>query len=428
MRAKIFAFLILLIATTVARAEFPFSLDSESIIVRSWHFPAVNEAPYNSAGTALSVACAAPPYVNMGTAHGQPFLIAPSANTTKVGEHGIFGAVDYSNLCQRALFTSWDDANTPTGWTDTETAGDGSASISAESTIIAAGTKSVKMVLTGTTSVASVDSACITCTASTCNYDMYATAFAKKASGTTVTEIDILEYDTDACGAYLQTQTVQTGDITTGWLEYGGLAASASFHANSSSVLLRLKESGDGGVTMYFDAPQLRAASTAVGAFALCDTDATCATNDVDITDDNPPINVQGTWEFEATIRSPMDGAVGGSPHRRIIYVPGTAGNNNRILFYWSSDLLTCTAYDSAGAAKTSTVAAAGNANTDYVVKMSKSAGGVVQCCFNGTCDATPATGALADGIGSELVFSGSGSTGAELWIDEPVIRRRLTP
>lgn len=428
-RFAIFLVVFLMSAKASGQGLSPGTMDTVSPIVRSWHFPTVNVAPANSAGTELSVASAAPPAISMGIGFGQPFFIIPSANTTLVGEHGIYGAGAISNYAQRASFESF-TVDDPNGWTVTETAGDGSAVITEESTIVAHRSSSVKMVLTGTTSLANVRSACITCTADTCDYDLFGSAWIKKDSGTTVTTIRVQEYDANDCTTFLQNNDsiLASSDVTTSWVKYDGLVAAASFHANTSSVKMLLVEAGDGGVTTYFDAAQLRIASTPTDAYCATDADATAVCNLNDITDDAPPAHMTGTWEFEATIQSPIDGAVGGTPHRRVFYVPGTAGNNNRILLYWSSDTLTCTVHDSAGVAKTSTVAAAGNADTSYVVKMSKSIAGVVQCCWDGTCDATPATGAIVDGVGAELIFGGNGTSGNEVWVQEPVIRRVETP
>ena len=108
------------------------------------------------------------------------------------------------------------------------------------------------------------------------------------------------------------------------------------------------------------------------------------------------------------------------------MHVPATAGDNNKIVIKWESDTLTCSVFDSAGADKASTVAAAGNADTSYTVKCSKSFDGVVTACWDGTCDATPATGALTDGIGSEIIYGSDGTTGGEVWVDKPTISRNV--
>ena len=115
-----------------------------------------------------------------------------------------------------------------------------------------------------------------------------------------------------------------------------------------------------------------------------------------------------------------------GSPFRYVFYVPGTAGNNNRIQMFFTSDVLYCDVYDSAGTQKRSSVAAAYNADTNYPVRMSNAAGGVIQSCFDGVCDATPGTGATTDGIGSELNFCGTNTASSDIWIQDPVISRRL--
>jgi len=381
----------------------------------------------------VTVSSASPPAIPMAypSSGTQPFLVDQPANSGYVGSPasgsgGIYSAGAITNLVQRASFETWAGAGDATGWVETKTNGNGSAAITEENTIVAHGGSSVKMVLTGTTSIAKIHSSfCVIGGAG--SSDVYLSIYEKKSGGITATDIIVTEYDAANCTSYLQDTTVLSAqDVTTSWAEYGGLMASGSWHASTSSYKIVIREQCNGGCTTYIDAVQARVASTPTDAFCGCDTDASCVCNLVDITDDNPPTGMTGgSWTFEATVRSPIDGAEA-TPVRQIMYVPATSGNNNKISLSWASDVLTCSVWDSSGTEKSSTVAAAGNADTDYAVKCSKSSAGVVTACWAGSCDATPATGATTAGIGSEMVLGSDGSTGGDVWVNDPVIYRRV--
>ncbi len=280
------------------------------------------------------------------------------------------------------------------------------------------GTKAVKITLTGTTSYVYALTPCVT---DGIGADLFMSAWAKKLSGTSSTELSVREYDTAACGTQLAANYAHNGDLTTDWTKYSVDILAATWNASTSSYRFYLLETGDGSPVIVADSAQMSTVKSDAG--CLCNTTLTCSCSQSVMEIANPL--TAGSWTVTATVRSPIDGAVA-TPARTIFYVPGTAGNNNRIQMVWASDVLTCTVYDQAGAAKTSTVAAAGAADTDYAVKMYHSADGRVGCCWDGTCDATEATAALIVEPDSTMYLGGTDTTGGEVWIDDLHYWRRV--
>lgn len=388
-----------------------------SPILRSYYFPTVNTAPVDSLGTALSVASASPPALWVHPVSTEPFLIEPGGNASLVGQYGIYGAPAITNLVQRASFESWDDANTPTGWVEVETAGSGAATSSEENSRVVHGGSSAKAVTTAEDASVIWNSNCIDIDDATA---YYVDAWAFGGAGDDDFILSIVRYTDNACGVFdVTTDIANRVDVPEAWTHYGD--ASPAW-GTTESVEIRVGFITK-TTTAWVDGVSMRAASTPSDAYAFCDTDAPCVTNLQDITDDNPPEGMgAGGWTFEATVRSPIDGAVGGA--RYVFLVPGTAGNNNRAQMHWVSDVLYCDVYDSAGVGKSSSIAAMGNADTDYAVKCSKSSGGNVIACWDGACDATPATAAITTGIGAEIVFGGDGATGRNIWVNNPKFSR----
>jgi len=98
--------------------------------------------------------------------------------------------------------------------------------------------------------------------------------------------------------------------------------------------------------------------------------------------------------------------------------VPGTAGNNNRVDIYWASDVLTADVYDSSGTKKTATVAAAGNADTDYDIEIQHTTAGSVTACWDSSCG-TPVTAATMDGVSITCRLGNDGTSGGDVWIHD---------
>ena len=361
----------------------------------------------SNSGTHLSVTSSAPAATVLSTGDISPYLVNTSADSSIVGVHGHYAHPAIDNLVQRSSFESW-----PT-WDETTTAGDGSASVAQDSTGTSAHAMShITMTLTGTTSAAEVRSACIT---SGIGSDLYVQAQIRKGSGTTQAAVKIHEYSDASCTSSItSTDIVAATDVTTSWAEYGGLFAAASWNGSTAGYEIELHETCNGGCDSHWDAIQARSASNPTDGYCVtCDTDATCSCTLANSTITQPL--TQNGWTIEAKIQSPLDGAVN-TPERWILTVPGTAGNNNRIDFYWDNDLLTLDVYDSAGTKRTATVAAAGNADTEYTAYGEHTSGGVIKVCWDGSCGST-ASSANMDGISTTCRVGHNSTAGGDVWI-----------
>lgn len=358
-------------------------------------------------GNRVSTVSASPAATFLTTSGGPSYLVATSANTTIIGAHGLYAHPAIDNLIQRQSFESW-----PT-WDETVVAGDGSASVASVSTATSAhGFSHISMTLTGTTSSATVHSACVTAGISS---DLYVQVQAKKTSGTAESAIRIHEYSDSSCSVSIGTTDIRAaGDLTSSWAEYGGKFAAATWNGSTAGWKIEIHETCNGGCTSHFDAAQAASRSEATDSYCVtCDTDATCSCT-ASINTIPQPLTAQG-WKITATIRSPIDGA-SSTPVRNIVTVPGTAGNNNRIDLYWDSDTITLDVYDSSGTKITATQTAAGNADTDYSIEATHTAAGVITVCWAGSCG-TPVAAATMSGISSTCRIGNNGTLGSDLWI-----------
>jgi hypothetical protein len=370
----------------------------------------------------ISTASASPPAIQTAATTTQSFLTAPAANTCIVGVHGAFGAAAIDNLIQRSSFETWAGGD-PTGWVAGSADGDGSAATTEETSNVADGSSSVLITMTGTTSVARWSGACIT---DGIGGDLYLSGWAEKQTGTSQSTMVIVEFDNANCSSFLQNNVaVANKDIESTWTKQGGLIAAASWHADTSSYYVRITETCNGGCSVVWDAFQARAASTAIPAFCGADTDATASCT-ADLASINNPLSKAGAWTIRVKVQSPIDGAVA-TPARIILHADGTGGGNeNRLDITWASDVLTCDLYDASGTKKTSTVAAAGSAGTEYTVTMYKRLNGNVGCCWDGTCDASEATLALTDDRAADLDVACDGTNPGWVWVSDLEFFRRL--
>jgi hypothetical protein len=383
----------------------------------------------NSGGTCVSTGnsvistdSASPPAIQIAETTTQPFLAAPAADTCIVGVHGVFGAAAIDNLVWRASFESWAGAGNATGWLELSGNGDGSAVFSENTTDVADESSSGQIDLTGTTSYAGYWSECFT---DEIGSDVYVSAWMLCKSGTCVSNIRLVEYDTAVCGSQLATNTIYSGNPGSSWVKKGGLISAGTWDASTSSYRIATTETGDGGVTLVVDAVQARAASIDTPVFAGCDTDATCSAA-ATLNSIHNPLSKAGAWTIRTKVQSPIDGAEA-TPARIILHADGTGGGNeNRLDITWASDVLTCDLYDASGTKKTSTVAAAGNANTEYTVTMYHTSTGRLGCCWDSTCDATEATGALTDDRAADLDVACDGTNPGWVWVSDLEFFRRL--
>ncbi len=383
----------------------------------------------------LAVASVNPPAVQVapGDSGLQPFIKDQPANLTTIGSPasgsgGVYGAGALTSKWWRGSAESC-AAGHPTGWTTLENQDVGAATVvvDCDTTTSASGGTSILFTADngGLPKYAYVVGAC---QANWINQDVTLIAYGKTLTGTANCTLSISEYDLANCATYLGSNVIVAGhDPGATWNEAKGTMAAGAWDILTSSwvPIIRCNATGT-AYTVVFDAVMaLQAPSTfATDAHCSTDADADAICNLVDVTAPTPEF-MTGTWEFTATIRSPIDGAVG-SPVRQILRVPGTAGDNNKIRMYWGGNAFYCDVFDSAGVLKQSSVPAALNANTDYVAKMSKSTSGIIQCCFDGTCDATPGIDAFTDGIGTELIFGSEGGNGGEVYVQKAKFFPRL--
>ena len=376
-------------------------------------------------GTAVTVSSASPPAIPLAPPDSgtEPFLVDMPADSAMVGSPasgsgGLYAAAAIDNLVQRSSFETWAGAGDATGWNNVAAAGDGSADISEDTTTSVHGESSVKIVLTGTTSVGANYSTCMT---DGIGSDIYISAWAKKSAGTSDFRIKILEYDAADCTSFLQSDNIRTGDITTNWVKYGGKYASGDWHADTSSYKIDVREEGDGGVTTYIDAVQARVASTSTDAFCGCDTDATCSCDDVLLSVDQP-LSTNGAVQVDLVVRSPTDGAEA-TPVRRALWADGTGGGDENALdVYWSQDYWTGGQHQSGGDLAGGGVEAAGDANTDYDVSIYHHASGRTGACWDGTC--VDAWLTLRDAIDGTLYLGGSDTAGGDVWMRDVEFHR----
>ena len=326
------------------------------------------------------------------------------------GDTGLCTPDACTSLIDSGPLESCDGSSHPSNWTTVE---GGSSTVDCDATVFFEGHGSVKMVgdATGT---AYIQSNCFTVSPST-NY--WVSSFAKKASGTADYRILFVKHSDGACGSQTGAATIISGDLTTSWAEKEAVADSG---AGTNSVFIRV-QSVNNTATIYVDAITVTESDTA-DASCLCDAAAPCACTTVDVTDSTVPIT-RGDWCVEMHGSTWVDGAE--STTRRLLYVPGTAGNNNRVELTLASDVLTFDVYDSSGTKKTATVACALSADTADTIRVSHTHAGVIWACCAGSCGTT-ATGATMDGVGSEFVIGSDGTNGGQ-WCTQSIKVRPRT-
>jgi hypothetical protein len=391
-----------------------------------------------TAGNAVSVSSAAPPAVPVAPPDSglEPFLLDQPANAFSVASHvsgdgGFYSTDAITNLVQRSsLETCTQNGDTePDGWVVGEVAGDGSADLSCNTSTSAHMSTSAEIALTGTTSEASATSACIT---TGIGSDVYLSAWAKKGSGTASFRLQVLEYDAADCTSYITVSTIHNADVSSDWTKYSGTFGAGDWDGATSSYKIKLLSYRSASV-IYIDAVQARVSANPTDAYCGADTDASAVCNATIHTVNNAL--TPDSWTIEATVSSPVDGAVG--LERWIYESPGTVGSNNRVAFFWSADDLTCLVYGGAGAdggggsGFSSTVTMDADAGEEWDVKCSKSqvTGQVIACAKEQgaaawTCDGTPASGAYNDDMAASAYVGSDGSNPGEVWVRDLMIYR----
>lgn len=344
-----------------------------------------------------AVATTHPAYVMSPPGSGtEPFLLDIHPTIGQVvsfasGLGGIYDPPAITNLIHRGKFrTCTQNGNTePDGWTVTEVAGGGASDISCDATVKAHDSNSIKFAMTGAGASGTLKSNCF---AVDKTKDYYLEFWAKKASGTVDVEAFVHSYSENTCtNDEILELTISAGDVATTWAERGspsdeGKIAVADWAATTTHGRLTLQATAGATGTFNISAPMMRGdVAFETDAVAVCDTDASCVTTDPSYYIANP-LSAAGTWTVKLTYHPVVDGAL--ADKRVLFYVPGTAGNNNRLLVWQYSDQVEFKCYDSAGVAKNATVVAAASADTEYTVYAYHTAEGQAAVCWNGTCGA----------------------------------------
>lgn len=387
-------------------------------IVDRWYFDSTSGLG-SSSGIDVSISSASPPSVMVATPTSgtEPFFVQPSANDTEVGPYGLYSSPAVDNLAQRAGFESCDGSSHPTGWTVTEI-GDGTVDCSTDRK--AGGAQSVK--LSANTGLANFySSGCLEVDNSK---DYYISAYVYGGATDEKWGMYYLQYSASNCTGFLGANYPENDvDIPSGWSHREKKISSGDWDVSTAGIKMAFRTNAPGSATtVYVDNAQLYQLSNPIDSACICDTDTTCSCSA--IIPSIPTKITAGTWQFDGTVRSPVDGAVT-TPERYIFYIPATAGNNNKVQFYWSNDLLTLNVWTSTGVLKTATVAAAGNADTSYAVRAYHTDTGRIGVCWDGTCG-TETTGALL-GTPSATTYIGSTDTvGSNVWVDDITWSRKL--
>jgi len=144
-----------------------------------------------------------------------------------------------------------------TNWTETEYAGDGTASITAYLAESVHGDASARCIKTGSTSYCSWHSDCQTVGVGS---DMYGYI---KAKGTaTLTDLYIAQYSGVACTGYLSALTFKANQpLTDVWTWYGGSVAAASWDGSTQSYYVFFRDRSAQASESFFDLVDVKVAS-----------------------------------------------------------------------------------------------------------------------------------------------------------------------
>lgn len=357
---------------------------------------------------------------------GDGFLVDMSANMTQIGSPargsgGLQGSPDITNFVHRSTFeTCTQNGNTePDGWTVTETPNAGTADAYCSTADYAHGLQGIRLDTTvdGQISIAS------NCMTSGIGSDIVATAWAKKLSGTSNFTGLIHEHNNPSCsGPITQTTILGPVDVSISWEKLEGKLPAATWDGATQGYYLEITVDTTAS-EVILDAVQIIQDDEYTDAYCGADTDASAVCN-ANIYDYQTTLTA-GQWDIRAEVRNPEDWATATTPERYIHFTPGTAGDNNRVDFMIDSDLVYCDVYTSAGVQKTSSVAAAGNANTDYSVGCYHHADGRIAACYEGSCG-TETADALNTTPDTTSNLTSNASTGTNTWIRDLVFLRRV--
>jgi hypothetical protein len=349
------------------------------------------------------------------------------------GSGGLYGAADLTSKWWRGSCETC-AAGDCTGWTITENVGGGAGTLTADCDTTTSVHGSTSILFTsdggGAPKAAYADGAC---QVNWIGQDVSLVVYGITATGAASCSVQLLEYDTAVCGTLLATNTVWgAGDPGAAWAELSGTVAAAAWNGATSSWLPRIRCDDTGAAyTVNFDAAMALQSAATYDSDAVCVTDAAAdAVCNAVLSSIATPINLRYT--IEATVRSPIDGAVA-TPQREFIRIPQTGGGGaNQVRMYWSGDTLYCIQEDSVGALFFSSVAMAGNADEDWDTRMTHDpTSGDIGCCAKistataWTCDATPAS-SITDDMNATTYVAGSAAAGGDIWVRDLRFYRRL--
>jgi hypothetical protein len=278
-----------------------------------WRHGTLIAPPTVTSATPSSLLAAAPA---SGT---EPFIIPQPANTGMVvspdaTRGGMYAASAITNLFRRAVFRTWAGAHgtcgdCPTGLVCWCAAGDGSAAMAPDTTRMAVDGQSARMTLTGTTSVAVLYS---TCRVAEIGQNLRFSTYRLCAAGACEMPVILRQYTAaaDCTGAFTDTVLLAAAAPAT-WTKAEATWAAGAWNGATQSYRILLIESGDGGVTSHWSAPQLTANAAAIplSTDAFCgtdaDADAVCTTS---VLAHPSALSAAGAATIEVTASTPYAG------------------------------------------------------------------------------------------------------------------------
>jgi hypothetical protein len=365
----------------------------------------------------------------------EPFIVISAQNSNRAGKPGnnnggLYGSSGLTNQLYRSQICKTSSGGHPDtgGWAvPTETAGDGTADVICDTARYAEGFESLRMDLTGTTSVAQQCSICYTTAAvigARYNLDAWALPSVNSAPGLTLEE-----YDAADCTTLLATNTATRSRETSTWDKYNLNVAYSTWHADTSSYRICMTETCDGGCTTYWDAPMLRSTAAPTGTFAVptdgfCGSDAnavaSCSANYFAIEN---KLDYASPWEIAIDASTPSDG----TDTLYTYILPKTGGTNENRLQATLNSPGRFTFYDGSSTTKTSDPDGyVFSSDTEVDFKFQRNMGASLRACADWTCDSSPATGATNTAY-STTAYLGGTSANYNVWTKKFRIKKRPT-
>jgi hypothetical protein len=363
----------------------------------------------------------------------QPFLVQLPTNTNMVsspaiGIGGLYNPTAVTIGSTNPSFEAW-SSGTPTGYTETNVPGNGSADWTQDTDNMAEGASGAKLTLTGTTSSSTLDGSCIAYSA---KQDAPIHVYAKKASGTANCNIRMLEYSGTGCTGLLQTDNITTaGDLATVWTRYGSTWLAASWNANVKSFKLRIN-CASGAHVATWDA--ITFSGNGIDSTAFCNANSSC--RDVGASISDAPIALP-TYTIEGTISSDL---LGTNTSSRSVYCAagwpeelGDANERDAWLSGTSSETgkFACDQHDITEGARVVRVAMASNLYEEWDFRSLQSNNGRHGCCVKlhsavaWTCGTEMTDVYISNSNPTMYIAScGSGTTGGHIYLRNLTFKR----